>query len=363
MARKPPRQNAVRDFVKQAHKCGLEPVVVTATSPDGTIRTEMRATDRLRPHPSHQIRKRTSGTTTMKLPRYVHAFIDRHGRSRFYLRRKGHNEGPAARIAMDAAIHGSLCQGARANRQDRDRRRPHQAGTVNAAVVAILQKHMSSPGARQGHAKKPTLATSSGSDGGARRQAHCACSSGAMCRPISRDWKVRRFSATCCARLKHFLKFCVGAGLIDGKSGRRRDPRQDGQDRRVHSLDRGGCRQVRGAASGRINGAAGARRSTSISGCASPTWCGSGRAISGTASSPISSRRKTSRTGGKRITVPLLEETKALIAATPVDRHRDISGDVVWQAVHRERVRQQDGGVVQGSRAWMFAATVCASCA
>jgi hypothetical protein len=47
MARKPPRQNPVRDFVKEAHKCGLEPVVVTATLPDGTVRTEMRATDRL----------------------------------------------------------------------------------------------------------------------------------------------------------------------------------------------------------------------------------------------------------------------------------------------------------------------------
>jgi hypothetical protein len=47
MARKPPRQNPIRDFVKEAHKCGLEPVVVTATMPDGTVRTEMRATDRL----------------------------------------------------------------------------------------------------------------------------------------------------------------------------------------------------------------------------------------------------------------------------------------------------------------------------
>ena len=45
MARKPPRQNAIRDFVKEAHKCGLEPVVVTATLPDGTVRTEMRAID------------------------------------------------------------------------------------------------------------------------------------------------------------------------------------------------------------------------------------------------------------------------------------------------------------------------------
>jgi hypothetical protein len=57
MARKPPRQNAIRDFVKEAHKCGLEPVVVTATLPDGTIRTEMRVTDRLSStisHPSNQ---------------------------------------------------------------------------------------------------------------------------------------------------------------------------------------------------------------------------------------------------------------------------------------------------------------------
>jgi hypothetical protein len=49
MTRKPPRQNPVRDFVKEARKCGLEPVVVTATLPDGTVRTEMRATDRLSP--------------------------------------------------------------------------------------------------------------------------------------------------------------------------------------------------------------------------------------------------------------------------------------------------------------------------
>jgi hypothetical protein len=49
MARKPPRQNPVRDFVKEALKCGLEPVVVTATLPDGTVRTEMRATGRLSP--------------------------------------------------------------------------------------------------------------------------------------------------------------------------------------------------------------------------------------------------------------------------------------------------------------------------
>ena len=47
MARKPPRQNSIRDFVKETLRCGWEPHVVTATLPDGTVRTEMRATDRL----------------------------------------------------------------------------------------------------------------------------------------------------------------------------------------------------------------------------------------------------------------------------------------------------------------------------
>jgi hypothetical protein len=43
MARKPPRQNP--DFVKEAHKCWLELVVVIATLPNGTVRTETGAID------------------------------------------------------------------------------------------------------------------------------------------------------------------------------------------------------------------------------------------------------------------------------------------------------------------------------
>jgi hypothetical protein len=42
MARKPPRQNLLRDFLKEAHKC---PVVVIATLPNGTVRTETCAID------------------------------------------------------------------------------------------------------------------------------------------------------------------------------------------------------------------------------------------------------------------------------------------------------------------------------
>ncbi len=47
MARRPARQNTVRDFVREAHKCGLEPVVEIETLPDGTVRTKMRAHMRL----------------------------------------------------------------------------------------------------------------------------------------------------------------------------------------------------------------------------------------------------------------------------------------------------------------------------
>jgi hypothetical protein len=45
MARKPPRQNPVRDFVRESRKCGFVPVIVTTTLPDGTVRIEMRAND------------------------------------------------------------------------------------------------------------------------------------------------------------------------------------------------------------------------------------------------------------------------------------------------------------------------------
>lgn len=54
MARKPPRQNPIRDFVKETLRCGREPLVVTATLPDGTVRIEMRATNRLSPTISPQ---------------------------------------------------------------------------------------------------------------------------------------------------------------------------------------------------------------------------------------------------------------------------------------------------------------------
>ena len=72
--------------------------------------------------------------------------------------------------------------------------------------------------------------------------------------------------------------------------------------------------------------------------------------------------QKTSRNGGKRISVQLFEETKATDRGDAGHRHRDLSGDLVRQAVHRQRVRQQDAGVVRRGRiAGLHLATACAS--
>ena len=57
-------------------------------------------------------------------------------------------------------------------------------------------------------------------------------------------------------------------------------------------------------------------RSNSISGSANPTWCGPRHIQNGelTDFDP----QKTSRTGGKLITVPLHPDTRVMIAATPL---------------------------------------------
>ncbi|MBR1153257.1 hypothetical protein [Bradyrhizobium sp. JYMT SZCCT0428] len=76
----------------------------------------------------------------MKLPRYVHAFIDRHGRPRFYLRRKGHRKVPLHGLPWSpafmevyeralAAHQGTAVIGASRT----------VAGTLNAAAVAYYQ--------------------------------------------------------------------------------------------------------------------------------------------------------------------------------------------------------------------------------
>jgi hypothetical protein len=44
----------------------------------------------------------------LKLPRFVHGFIDRHGKPRFYFRRAGFKKSPLPSLPMDARLYGSL---------------------------------------------------------------------------------------------------------------------------------------------------------------------------------------------------------------------------------------------------------------
>ena len=60
--------------------------------------------------------------------------------------------------------------------------------------------------------------------------------------------------------------------------------------------------------------------------------------------------QKTSRNGGKKITVPLLEETKAIIAATPLIGAGTYLVNQWGKPFTAQRVRQQDAGVVRRGR-------------
>jgi hypothetical protein len=118
----------------------------------------------------------------MKLPRYVHAFIDRHGRSRFYLRRKGHSKvplpglpwSPAFMEAYERALAAYKAPGLAVIGASRT-----VTGTLNAAVVAYYQsaafKSELGASARWSSGFAPSTETSD-----------CANSSAAICRRISR---------------------------------------------------------------------------------------------------------------------------------------------------------------------------------
>lgn len=78
----------------------------------------------------------------MKMPKYTHGFISRHGKPQFYLRRPGHKKvrlpglpwSPEFMAAREAALNGewaALGMGAK--------HRPLVAGTVNAAIVSYYQ--------------------------------------------------------------------------------------------------------------------------------------------------------------------------------------------------------------------------------
>lgn len=76
----------------------------------------------------------------MKLPKYTHAYVDRHGKATYYLRRPGHKKvrlpglpwSPAFMAARDIALNGGWLE------QDVGARRT-VPGTVNAALVSYYQ--------------------------------------------------------------------------------------------------------------------------------------------------------------------------------------------------------------------------------
>jgi hypothetical protein len=144
--------------------------------------------------------------------------------------------------------------------------------------------------------------------------------------------------------LRHFLKFALSAGLIatDPSEGvSRAKMKSTGGFRpwtEEHVAQYEACHPV------------GSRARLALAlylnlGVRNPMWCGSGRATSRTANSPIPTaenqphQRQTDHGAAA-------SRHQGVDSGDAVDRHRDLLGNVVWQAVHCERVRQQDGRVV-----------------
>ena len=77
----------------------------------------------------------------MKLPRNVHAFIDRHGRSRFYLRRKGHKKVPLPGLPWTPQFMEVYAKALERTGKIEIGAERTIVGTVNAAVVAYYKSH------------------------------------------------------------------------------------------------------------------------------------------------------------------------------------------------------------------------------
>ena len=79
------------------------------------------------------------GQRPVKLPRLVHAFIDRHGRSRFYLRRKGYSKVPLPGLPWSPSFMEVYERALFAHQQVEIGASRTTAGTLNAAVVAYYK--------------------------------------------------------------------------------------------------------------------------------------------------------------------------------------------------------------------------------
>jgi intergrase/recombinase len=146
----------------------------------------------------------------------VHAFIDRHGRSRFYLRRKGHSKVPLPGLpwsppfmeAYDRALAADQAPSAVVIGATRT-----IAGTLNAAVVAYYQSAAFKSELGEGtQLSQRSLVERFRTEHGDKRlrkleRRHMQAYISSLQSPAVQRNMLRA--------LRHFLKFCLAARLID----------------------------------------------------------------------------------------------------------------------------------------------------
>ena len=155
---------------------------------------------------------------------------------------------------------------------------------------------------------------------GARVTACCRCGHFGrnIFKPTSRNWARPIGPTQPVARHPPLLQIRGRCWPDRHRSRHRRDPRQDDQDRRnsIRGPRRTSPSSRHGIRSDRRRGWR--WRSTSISAFASPTWCGSDRATSGTASCTTSCRRRAAVLAAIASACGCSRRRGRLIAATPV---------------------------------------------
>ena len=255
------------------------------------------------------------GRRPLKLPRYVHAFVDRHGRSRFYLRRKGHKKVPLPGLPWTAQfmeIYAAAFAQPDKIEIGAARTKP---GSLNAAVVRYYESTVFTKELAEGTQKSQRSHIERFRRGNGDKSL----------RQLERrhvQENISRLESPAVQRnmlraLKHFLKFCVGAGLVDCNPAegvtRRRMANTGGflpwTEEHVSKFEErhpiGSTARL--ALALYLN--LGVRKSDVVR--IGPRHIKNGEL---TDFQP----QKTSRTGGKLITVPLHPETEKLIAATPL---------------------------------------------
>ena len=75
----------------------------------------------------------------LKLPKYVRGFQDRHGKPRFYFRRKGYKSLPLPGLPWSPGVHEGIRGRDYRNAASRDRRAPNAAGHHQLARGGVLR--------------------------------------------------------------------------------------------------------------------------------------------------------------------------------------------------------------------------------